>query len=217
MKILFNRFFILLLILCFGNKLLSQSWPPTFLSSLSEAWSEGHHMLLAKVKFTPGADSYFALYSYMPFGMRPLGDDIGVDGIKQNVRKKYNNAIPTIVEKNNDHGIYNLTELSHTYGVDFESDNAKSIYLLGENYRNDSGHIVLSKKNYTNNLIWRTEIGGTKIEEAKTLQWSGDGNLIALLQTQSSDGNVTGHNGGKDIWLVKINPASGNIIWEKAL
>ncbi len=215
MTFLLRRIFTLLILLS-ANTVFSQSWPPKYLGSISEAWSDGHHNFLAKVKFSPNGDNFFALYNYYPFGtgIKPMPDDIGVDGIKQAVRKKYNNAIPTIEEKGY-HGIYNVSELSHTYGIDFESDNDKNIYLLGENYASDSGQIVFTKKSYYNNLIWRTIIGGSKIEQAYTLKWAGDGNLIALLQTQSSDGDITGYNGGKDIWLVKINPSNGNIIWKK--
>ena len=197
-----------------SSTVFSQSWPPTYLGSISEPWSEGFHIFLAKVKFSPTGDNYFALYNYMPFGIKPLPDDVGVDGIKQNVRKKYSNAIPNIEEKGY-HGIYNLSQLGHTYGIDFETDNDKNIYLLGENYATDSGQVVFSKKDYNSNLIWRNVIGGSKIERAYTLKWAGDGNLIALLETQSSDGDITGYNGGKDIWLVKIDPATGGIIWKK--
>jgi gliding motility-associated-like protein len=213
MTFFLKRLFILL-ILCSGNKVFSQSWPPTFLGSLGEPWSEGFHVFLAKAKFSPKGDNYFSLHNILFFGIKPAPNDIGVDGIKQNARKKYNNAIPTANEKDY-HGIYNLTELSHSYGIDFESDDVKNIYLLGENYATDSGQVVFSKKSYTNNLIWRKLIGGSKIEQAYTLKWAGDGNLIALLQTQSNDGDVTGYNGGKDIWLVKIDSANGNIIWKK--
>jgi hypothetical protein len=217
MKLLQKLFLTAFLIFSF-NTAFSQSWPPTYLGSISEAWSDGHHNFLAKVKFSPNGNNYFALYNYYyfapPFGPSPNANDIGVDGIKQAARKKYNQPIPTIEEKGY-HGIYNLAQLGHTYGIDFESDNNKNIYLLGENYATDSGQIVFSKKSYNNNLIWRTVTGGSKIEEARTLKWAGDGNLIALLQTQSNDGDVTGHNGGKDIWLVKIDTASGNIIWKK--
>ena len=213
MKLLQKLFFIAVLIFSF-NTIFAQSWPPTYLGSVSEPWSEGFHNFLAKVKFSPNGNNYFALYNFYLFGARPMPDDIGIDGIKQTARKKYDYAIPTIEEKGY-HGIYNLDELGGTYGIDFESDNDKNIYFLGENYTTDSGQIVFSKKSYNNNLIWRTVIGGSKIEEARTLKWAGDGNLIALLQTQSNDGDVTGHNGGKDIWLVKIDPANGNIIWKK--
>lgn len=214
MNLLLKRFTTLIFLL-YANQVFSQSWPPTFLSSISEAWSNGHHNFLAKVKFSATGNNYFGLYNYYPFGtgMPPSQNDIGVDGIKRSVRKKYNQAIPIVNEKDY-HGIYNISQLGHTYGTDFESDVDKNIYLLGENYSTDSGQVVFSKKSYNNTFIWRTVLGGSKIEEAHTLQWAGDGNLIALLQTQSADGDVTGHNGGKDIWLVKIDTA-GNIIWKK--
>lgn len=213
MNLFLKRLFYLLILLS-ANKVFPQSWPPTYLGSVSEPWSEGFHNFLAKVKFSPNGDNYFALYNFYLFGAKPLPDDVGIDGIKRSVRKKYGYAIPTIEEKDY-HGIYNLSELSASYGIDFESDNNKNIYFLGENYATDSGQVVFSKKSYTNNLLWRKVIGGSKIEQAYTLKWAGDGNLIALLQTQSSDGDITGYNGGKDIWLVKIDSADGNIIWKK--
>jgi gliding motility-associated-like protein len=203
-----------LIIIFLNFKLFSQSWPPPYLSSISLPWSDGHHNYLAKVKYSPNGKNYFALYNYHYFGTpvsQPNANDIGVDGIKRGARIKYQNYGQTIEEKGY-HGIYGGYG---SYGIDFESDTEKNIYFLGESYSLDSGQITLLKKDYSSNTIWSKTLGGSKTEQAYAIKWAGDGNLIALLQTESSDGDITGYNGGKDIWLVKINPTNGNIIWKK--
>ncbi|WP_460550818.1 gliding motility-associated C-terminal domain-containing protein [Ferruginibacter profundus] len=118
------------------------------------------------------------------------------------------------------------------YAKDFEEDaNGNYVVLLetkgnGWNQfpapivvsnRNDSTQIVICKIDLNNVAIWQKVYGGTSAEYAIAIKKASDGNYIILAQTQSNDGDVTGYNGGKDIWLIKIDNANGNIIWKKAI
>jgi gliding motility-associated-like protein len=66
----------------------------------------------------------------------------------------------------------------------------------------------------TGNLIWQKCLGGSKYDEAKSIQSTSDGGCIAAGWEESNDGNVTGNHGIGDYWLVKLDK-SGNIQWQK--
>ena len=46
--------------------------------------------------------------------------------------------------------------------------------------------------------------------------YTADGNYLVLGTTSSNDGDVSGHHGSPDIWLLKID-RNGNILWQKCL
>jgi len=50
----------------------------------------------------------------------------------------------------------------------------------------------------------------------RSIRKTSDGGFILCGETESDDGDVTGHHGGDDFWVVKIN-GGGNIQWQKAL
>lgn len=59
-------------------------------------------------------------------------------------------------------------------------------------------------------IRWQHSLGGTFIEEAYSIQQIENGAYIVAGYSQSSDGDVTGHHGGDDYWVVKLS-ASGNL------
>jgi len=63
-------------------------------------------------------------------------------------------------------------------------------------------------------ISWQKSLGGTGAEEAKSVQPTPDGGYIVGGTTSSNDGDVTGNHGGKDCWVVKLNPA-GETEWKK--
>ncbi len=68
----------------------------------------------------------------------------------------------------------------------------------------------------TTNLIWDKTYGGTSWEEFRSVTEASDGNIM-LLGSQSSPvsgNNSEASNGYNDYWLMKVNPANGNIIWD---
>lgn len=72
------------------------------------------------------------------------------------------------------------------------------------------------KLNSSGTLEWQKCLGGTFDEIAYAVQQTDDGGYVVAGITSSTDGDVSGSNGGSDSWIVKLN-SSGNIIWQKCL
>ena len=66
------------------------------------------------------------------------------------------------------------------------------------------------------NLQWQNSLGGTKYDDGIAIQQASDGGYIVAGGSYSNDGDVTGHHGQEDYWVVKLD-AEGNIVWEKSL
>lgn len=73
------------------------------------------------------------------------------------------------------------------------------------------------KLDQTGSMQWQKCLGGTNLDEAWSVQSSGDGGCIVAGTIRSNDGDVTGlHNvaGGEDWWVVKLD-GTGNMQWQK--
>jgi hypothetical protein len=78
----------------------------------------------------------------------------------------------------------------------------------------DAWVIKLSSKG---DVVWEKNVGGTATEGFSDLQVLADGSCVAAGFVRSSDGDVTGRQGGiTDIWVVKFRP-DGTIGWTKCL
>ena len=53
-------------------------------------------------------------------------------------------------------------------------------------------------------IEWQKCFGGSVNDEATSIQQTFDGGYIFAGITQSNDGDVTGYQGGRDIWVVKL-------------
>lgn len=63
---------------------------------------------------------------------------------------------------------------------------------------------------------WETKVGGSLSDSFMSLVIeSGTDNVIAVGQTKSTDNSGIQHNGGNDVWIVKLNSA-GEVLWSKA-
>ncbi len=58
--------------------------------------------------------------------------------------------------------------------------------------------------------------GGTNDDFLIKLYGLYEGKYIAVGQTKSNDGDVSGNHGGYDLWVVNLDTA-GNILWQKYL
>ena len=65
-------------------------------------------------------------------------------------------------------------------------------------------------------IVWQKCLGGSDIDEARSIQQTSDGGFIVAGATQSNDGDVSGYHGVWDYWVVKLN-SSGRIEWKKCL
>jgi hypothetical protein len=66
------------------------------------------------------------------------------------------------------------------------------------------------------NIQWQKAFGGSDDDEAYAIQQTADGGYIVAGYTLSNDGDVTGHHGDYDYWVVKLDSA-GNMQWQKCL
>ena len=66
------------------------------------------------------------------------------------------------------------------------------------------------------NLLWEKSLGGSGEDIARSIDVTFDGGYIVAGTSHSEDGNVTGHVGSSDFWIVKLD-TDGNISWEKSL
>lgn len=66
-------------------------------------------------------------------------------------------------------------------------------------------------------IAWARMLGGTQSEYGRSVTVTTDGNIVVAGYTNSNDGDVSGHHGGDDFWVVKLNGANGQLIWQKAL
>ncbi len=63
-------------------------------------------------------------------------------------------------------------------------------------------------------LLWEKNYGGSGLDSLYSMSQASDGNFYLAGTTDSNDHDVSSNNGGRDAWIVKINP-NGNILWEK--
>lgn len=65
-------------------------------------------------------------------------------------------------------------------------------------------------------IIWQKTYGGTGLEQVSLVRPTMDGGYVVVGTSGSSDGDVSGANGGNDHWVVKLTP-TGTIQWQNAL
>ncbi|SHI96277.1 hypothetical protein [Aquimarina spongiae] len=70
------------------------------------------------------------------------------------------------------------------------------------------------KINAQGELEWRNFFGGTNNDRSYSVLQSTDGGFVMFGATESTDFDITSHNGSYDFWIVKIN-ASGEMVWQK--
>lgn len=65
-------------------------------------------------------------------------------------------------------------------------------------------------------LLWQKTLGGSNPDNGYCIRTTDDGGYILAGTTNSSDGDISGHYGHEDAWVVKLDP-EGNKIWDKNL
>ncbi|MFN0215832.1 MAG: T9SS type A sorting domain-containing protein [Saprospiraceae bacterium] len=65
-------------------------------------------------------------------------------------------------------------------------------------------------------IQWKRAYGGSELDDAFSIQLTSDGGYIAVGFTRSNDGDVSGHHGYYDAWVLKLD-STGNIQWQKCL
>ncbi len=65
-------------------------------------------------------------------------------------------------------------------------------------------------------IQWQKSLGGTKSENANSIQQTTDGGYIVAGLTQSNDTDVSGNQGFNNYWVSKLDN-TGNIVWQRCL
>lgn len=77
-----------------------------------------------------------------------------------------------------------------------------------------NGDFWLVRTDTTGAMIWSRTFGGSDLEEAKKIIKCADGGFVLFGQSYSKDGDVLGHHGAADYWIIKVD-SSGSILWSK--
>ncbi len=62
------------------------------------------------------------------------------------------------------------------------------------------------KLNNAGAIQWQKSMGGTGVDGARSIQQTADGGYITAGYSRSNDGDVSGHHGNDDYWIVKLGP-----------
>ncbi|MDO8969181.1 MAG: T9SS type A sorting domain-containing protein, partial [Saprospiraceae bacterium] len=65
------------------------------------------------------------------------------------------------------------------------------------------------------NLEWQKTLGGNSLDSATEICITSDGGYVVFGVGSSNNGDMTGHQGGYDYWVVKLD-AAGNLEWQKS-
>jgi len=79
-----------------------------------------------------------------------------------------------------------------------------------------SGDAWLVNLDHAGEIEWQKALGGTKEEFALSVIQTEDRGYVVGGRSNSDDGDVSGHRGGMDVWLVKLS-SYGQILWEGCL
>src|SRR5690606_6923074 len=74
----------------------------------------------------------------------------------------------------------------------------------------------LVKLNANGNMEYQNSYGGSGFDIALKIEATTDGGHILVGNSSSNDGDVTGHQGNGDYWIVKITQ-TGSLQWQKTL
>ncbi len=81
---------------------------------------------------------------------------------------------------------------------------------------NGSFDYWILKLNASGELLWQKTLGGSDADFGEAITLAGDGGYVVAGYSSSNDGDVSGNNGERDAWVVKLD-ASGNLVWQKSL
>ena len=106
-------------------------------------------------------------------------------------------------------GIVRNTDGTYTFAGTTLSSNQQVGSHAGGSY--DTWVVKISS---TGNIIWKKVYGGKGYDYCNAIARTSDGNIVLGQSSNSTDGDVNGA-GAFAMWLLKINPQSGDIIWSK--
>ncbi|GIV34150.1 MAG: hypothetical protein KatS3mg031_1685 [Chitinophagales bacterium] len=63
-------------------------------------------------------------------------------------------------------------------------------------------------------LHWQRTLGGSSNDQINSIRPTPDEGFIAAGFTLSADGDITGHHGAEDFWIIRLD-ANGDVVWQK--
>ena len=78
------------------------------------------------------------------------------------------------------------------------------------------GDIWVVKLSGTGDTQWHERLGGPNNEQPNSMLQTTDGGYVVLAYVTSAGGDISGHHGGGDIWVVKLS-GNGTLEWQKCL
>lgn len=105
-------------------------------------------------------------------------------------------------------------ELTNDGGYILAGDSESNDGDVSGNHGNRDYWIV--KVNSTGNIQWQKSLGGSGVDEGRSVKPTADGGYIVTGNSESNDGDVTNNHGDLDYWVVKLT-STGNLEWQKSL
>lgn len=105
------------------------------------------------------------------------------------------------------------------YGFSIQQTSDTGYIVAGYTGSNDGdvtgihgfGDYWIVKLSSSGALEWEKCLGGSDPDEAYAIVQAYDGNYVVAGSSASNDGDVTGHHGSDDFWVVKFGPVTGTL------
>lgn len=118
---------------------------------------------------------------------------------------------------------YGGTQVDEAWSVVRTSDGNYAIAGMskssdGQVSSGSSGQVWVIKIDPEGNLLWNRRMGGSAVpfkdDGVKDLVANPDGSMLVVAYTASNDGDISGHHGGYDAWLVVLD-ADGTMVRQR--
>ncbi|WP_223606640.1 T9SS type A sorting domain-containing protein [Chryseobacterium sp. OSA05B] len=99
----------------------------------------------------------------------------------------------------------------HPFSTQQTSDGG---YIVAGSTGSLDGHVIgnhgsfdcwILKLDASGNIQWQKSLGGSEFDEAYSIKQTADGGYIIAGMIFSADGNITGYQGSRDAWIVKLS------------
>lgn len=98
------------------------------------------------------------------------------------------------------------------YGKAIQLENGNILYLTELYLSRRDVQLMMFDSN--GNILWTQAWGGSLFDYAGDVVEADDNGFLIAAYTNSTDGDITGNKGAKDIWIIKLN-SEGDLVWEK--
>jgi hypothetical protein len=75
---------------------------------------------------------------------------------------------------------------------------------------------LITKLDPEGDIVWQKTFGGSRDDEATSIEQTTDEGYIVAGHTRSNDGDVSVNSGSFDYWIIKLD-VEGNLLWQRTL